>query len=199
MIKFGAILSAISMLSACMHDVDSSSPGKSKAGQITQQPAHQTKPSSVPVTSAADLKPNDAYYLQAIEKKNQAVAKSLGIQRLSQATIDLKMGLIFFKVGKDTQAYEIDVIGSYDPSSKSLEWAWENSALDEDLKITAGKLKSYGEKNNIAALKTPSLNCSEQQAWQYTALAAHLTGVDGAYSAEVKGKRVFVVFKTNSD
>ena len=191
MIKLSAVVGLAVALTACMHAQDGM---PTQNSTHTQDQGHTTQP----VNQAAQQS-NQINYVQAIEQKNQAVAKALGIQRLSQANIDLQMGLIFFKVAQNSQAYEMDVIGSYDPQTKTLQWAWENPDLDPDLKITATQLKAYGAQHQIAALNTPNLNCTEQQAWQYTAMAAHLAGADGAYSAMLKGKRVFVVFKTQID
>jgi hypothetical protein len=57
-------------------------------------------------------------------------------------------------------------------------------------------VRQYGEENGIELLTTQKLECSQEQAWEFTALACKLCEAQGAYRGPAGSAFVFMTFGT---
>lgn len=111
--------------------------------------------------------------------------------------VDLNTGKISFNFadGKKAEA-DVQVIGTYAPNGTFM-WGWEHLSVQGEPAKHAVLLKEFGEQHNIEELVTQPVEIveiSEQQAWEYTALAMRLGNNNGAYRANTGGTWVYMTF-----
>nr|WP_086939864.1 DUF6882 domain-containing protein [Thaumasiovibrio occultus] len=98
-----------------------------------------------------------------------------------------------FADGKEVTA-PVQIIGTYDPSNDSFLWGWDHPSVQPALREHAQLVKEFGETYNIAVLTQPMVTITEQEAWQFVAMANRLGSANGGYRAEAGGPLVFVTF-----
>ncbi|MDC4604266.1 hypothetical protein OHV64_05220 [Acinetobacter baumannii] len=133
-----------------------------------------------------------------LELKTLKASNDWGMNIVDEWDIDLVIGGITFNIGDRQEFFEINVIGTYDERNQTFMWAWEHPSIPQDLQEVALIVKKYGEQYEIAELQQQLVYCSEEEAWNFTALAAHLAKADGAYRGKVNGNWIYIVFKNDS-
>lgn len=78
------------------------------------------------------------------------------------------------------------IIGSYHHKECSFMWAWDHPSVLPALKRSAMVVKDFGKAQAAKELTKGSLICTEQRAWELTALAMRLNQAKGAYRVIVK-------------
>ncbi|MFC3903567.1 hypothetical protein SAMN05421749_102364 [Acinetobacter marinus] len=131
--------------------------------------------------------------------KTALASQAWGMDQIDQWDIDLVMGLISFTIGERIEVFEINVVGTYHVVEQTFMWAWDHPSIPEDLQEVASMVKDYGEEHDIVELQEHIVSCSEDDAWNFTALATHLAEADGAYRAESNGTLTFVVFRNDDE
>lgn len=76
---------------------------------------------------------------------------------------------------------DYEEVGSLSFKSNTWLWAWANPHLDEKVKSEIGKVRDYGQKRNFERLTNSKWKADEYDAWEMTAIAAHLMKAKGAY------------------
>lgn len=78
------------------------------------------------------------------------------------------------------------IVGSYHHRESSFMWAWNHPSVLPALKRNAMVVKDFGKGHAAKELTRGSLICTEQRAWELTALAMRLNQAKGAYRILVK-------------
>ena len=78
------------------------------------------------------------------------------------------------------------IVGSYHHKEHSFMWAWNHPSVLPALKRNAMVVKGFGKEQSAKELTRGSLVCTEQRAWELTALAMRLNQAKGAYRVLVK-------------
>ncbi|MDH3298349.1 MAG: RhsIA family immunity protein, partial [Gemmatimonadota bacterium] len=73
-------------------------------------------------------------------------------------------------------------------------WAWGHPSVQPPLSTHARRMREYGETNRICELTTRKLVSTEEQCWQFTALACKLNEAQGAYRGPAGSALVFMTF-----
>ncbi len=122
-----------------------------------------------------------------LQSVTEAHAKSWGLGSEANWGVDLNTGKLIFKFsdGKKAEA-DVQVIGTFSPNGTFM-WGWDHPSVKGDPAKHAMLLKDFGEKHNIKELLTQPVKISDQQAWEYTALAMRLGKNNGAYRANAGG------------
>ncbi len=116
---------------------------------------------------------------------------------LSEAawSVDQDAGTIVFKVPDGTVATcRVQIIGTYNTADGSWLWGWDHPSVKPPLGAHAHQLKAYGEEHGIVPLTTHKLTCTENDAWQFAALACRLCEAQGAYRGPAGPTLVFMTF-----
>jgi hypothetical protein len=95
---------------------------------------------------------------------------------------------------KLTATAPAQIIGTYSTESGTFLWAWDHPSVLAPLQEHARRVRDYGEEHGVADLTTRKLECEELQAWEFTALACHLCGGQGAYRGPAGPTLVFMTF-----
>ena len=108
--------------------------------------------------------------------------------------VDQDTGLITF-TGKSVMATApVQIVGTYNTLDGTWLWGWDHPSVHDELAGHARTVHEYGEKHGITALITRKLTCGEDEAWEFTALACHLCGTQGAYRGPAGTALVFMTF-----
>ncbi len=98
--------------------------------------------------------------------------------------IDQDEGTIVFTFEDGSVATApVQIVGTYDANDGSFLWGWEHPSVLQQLQQNANQVKEFGELNQVADLVTHKIYCTQERAWEYTALAMRLSESSGAYRA----------------
>lgn len=118
-----------------------------------------------------------------------------GLGQEANWNVDLNEGWLrwSFEGGRVMQA-DVQVIGTYNTRDGSFLWGWDHPSVPEPLRQAAQGLRAWGKARTEQALTTRSVAATEQQAWEWTALAAQQYGASGAYRGRSDATWVYMVY-----
>jgi hypothetical protein len=102
--------------------------------------------------------------------------------------------LTFSAPGGIVATCPVQIIGTYNTKDKTWLWGWDHPSVVPALQKHAQKVKAYGTKHGYRKLTTRKVRSSEDECWEFTALAAHLCKAQGAYRGEADSTLVFMTF-----
>ncbi|WP_225594723.1 MULTISPECIES: DUF6882 domain-containing protein [unclassified Pseudomonas] len=112
-------------------------------------------------------------------------------------SVDQDSGIIEFAHPEGMVAScPVQIIGTYNSADGTWLWGWEHPSVVAPLQEHAFAVRQYGEENGIELLTTQKLECSQEQAWEFTALACKLGEAQGAYRGPAGSAFVFMTFGT---
>lgn len=87
------------------------------------------------------------------------------------------------------------IIGTFHHKDGTFMWGWDHPSVLPALRRNAITVREFGKKQKNKELTRGNVRCSEQRAWELTALAMRLNQAKGAYRVEVKsGVSMFLNF-----
>ena len=111
--------------------------------------------------------------------------------------IDPKAGEIEFHFpdGHRVRA-PFQLIGGYNAEQGQFLWGWDFPGVPESLTHDARLAKAWGEERHLERWTTRKIPCTENEAWEFTGVAARLAGATGAYRVptQAHGPVLFVTF-----
>jgi hypothetical protein len=108
--------------------------------------------------------------------------------------VDQDTGLITFTGKKMVATAPAQIIATYNTQDGTWLWGWDHPSVADDMAEHARQVYEYGEQHGLTDLTTRKLECSEDEAWELTALACHLCGAQGAYRGPAGTAVVFLTF-----
>ncbi len=115
----------------------------------------------------------------------------------SSWSVDLDRGVIEFRNERGWLiTAPVQVIGTYDTRDHTFMWGWDHPSVPERSAQAASRVREYGERHGLGLLTTQLVEISEEQAWQFTAMAAYLSEGNGAYRGPVGTTQVYMTFGT---
>jgi hypothetical protein len=111
---------------------------------------------------------------------------------------DLEAGEIIFTSEKVRAKAALQIIGTLNQNDGTWLWAWANESIPENLCTHAYAVKAYGEKHGISKFCSDKFQCTEAEAWEFTALGCKLGGGQGAYRGPAGSTLVYITFGTPS-
>lgn len=132
--------------------------------------------------------------MEELRLKTEAHAAGWGLGTTDRWDLDQEDGRLVFTGKKVVATAPAQIIGTYSTESGTFLWAWDHPSVLEPLQEHARRVREYGEQHGIAALTTRKLACEELEAWEFTALACHLCGAQGAYRGPAGPALVFMTF-----
>lgn len=138
-----------------------------------------------------------ALLAQSLAELQAKTAAHEGAWLIGEATwaVDQDDGLIVFtRPNGITASAPVQIIGTYNTEDATWLWGWEHPSVLPPLQGHAQHVRAYGEQHSIARLTTQKLSCTEQDAWELTALACKLNEAQGAYRGPAGTALVFMTF-----
>ncbi len=144
----------------------------------------QSDPKQFIVTALAELEQQTAAHQEIWH---------LGAEQQWAANLDTGTLALTFADGTVATA-PIQIVGTYDSENGTFLWAWEHPSVPEPLRTAAQQARQWGEANAAEFYASPRLRCSEQVAWEFTAVTARLGGAKGAYRAITGSTQIYMTF-----
>lgn len=109
--------------------------------------------------------------------------------------VDFEAGTITFRNSKDwVITAPVQLIGTLVPDSGTWLWGWDHPSAPEPVRAHAKLVHAFGTAQGLEALTTRQIEATEEDAWNFTALAAHLAGANGGYRGPTGRALVFMTF-----
>lgn len=110
--------------------------------------------------------------------------------------VDLDLGTITWTNARVTATAPVQVIGTYNQKDGTWLWGWDHPSVPSPASLSAKAMKAYGERHGVTSYTTRKIACTEAEAWQFAAVAAYLTGAQGAYRGPTGTTLVFMTYGT---
>ena len=110
--------------------------------------------------------------------------------------VDETKGVISFTFANNVVvSAPAQVIGTYHVTGKTFSWGWKHPHVTPNLQHHANLVREFGVEYGSEELTTQQVPCTEQRAWEYTALAVLLAEAGGAYCLQTSPDTfVFLTF-----
>lgn len=130
-----------------------------------------------------------------LREATEEQGRQWGLGQEANWNLDLNEGWLrwSFGDGRILQA-EVQVIGTYNTHDGSFLWGWDHPSVPEALRQAAQLARNWGETHAVQELMTRSVSATEQQAWEWTALAAQQYGASGAYRGRSDATWVYMAY-----
>lgn len=139
-----------------------------------------------------------AFIQQSIEGLRAQTAAHSATWHLGEEatwTADQGTGRIRFTFEDGTVAdADFQIVGSYDSLDGTFLWGWDHPSVGEPLREHARLAKEFGLKHALSKYTERMVRCTEEEAWEFTAVAARLGNVNGAYRGPAGTTFVFMTF-----
>jgi hypothetical protein len=119
-----------------------------------------------------------------VQPTNDAHTQAWRLGEEQSWSIDLNHGQILFSFADGTMALApVQIVGTFNAENDSFMWGWSQTSLLPEVQKNAALVKAFGKKHRSTEFTRKKVYCSEQRAWEYTALAMRLGQAKGAYRA----------------
>lgn len=108
--------------------------------------------------------------------------------------VDLDAGRISFIGETKVVSAPLQVIGTYNTLDGTFLWGWDHPSVPKGLDADARLARAFGQRNRLPQFTTRKVECSEDEAWRFTAVALYLSDAQGLYRAPFGTTMVFLTF-----
>ncbi len=88
----------------------------------------------------------------------------------------------------------VQVVGTLNTADGTWLWGWDHPSVPEPLRRDATLVRDFGAAHGLEAFTTRHIEASEEDAWQFAALAAYLAKAQGAYRGPAGSTLIFMTF-----
>jgi hypothetical protein len=134
--------------------------------------------------------------MNELRLKQQINGELFGIGKADRWDVDLDTGVIRFTTGERVASAPVQVIGTMNTDDGSWLWGWDHPSVSGSIGDAARLCRDFGGKYGLEAFTTRKIACTEDDAWQFTAVALLLSGGNGAYRGPSGSTLVFMTFGT---
>lgn len=143
----------------------------------------------------------DMYIQQSVERLRAQTAEHVSGWHLGDhiewgPDLENNRVVFVFPDGSVAEAADAQIVGSYDPASKTFTWGWTHLTAGEEFTQPAHLAKQFGIKNKLQKYTESFVSCTEDDAREFLAVAARLAKTKGAYGGTepATGTILFVTF-----
>ncbi|NET48656.1 MAG: hypothetical protein F6K09_08000 [Merismopedia sp. SIO2A8] len=144
-----------------------------------------------------DIVDIDQYFEKAINHLQSLTAAHEQMWRIGAAEhwdADQETGVLTWSYPDVLVQADFQIIGTYSTLDNSFLWAWDHPSVVVPLTQDAQKVFEFGKIHNIDFLQWRKIECSEEQAWELTALATLVCDRQGAYRGAAGTTSIFMTF-----
>lgn len=132
---------------------------------------------------------------EGLALQTSAHAETWHFDRVDQWEVDMEIGEITFSLSNGNVAKApIQVVGTYNLDNDTFMWGWDHPSVPEPLRGHAELAREWGAIRNLDMFTQRVVVCSEEEAWDFTAVANRLGGGNGAYRGPAGSALVFMTF-----
>lgn len=134
--------------------------------------------------------------LKGLELATEAHKATWGLGREGRWNANQDTGELSLHFEDGTVATaDMQIIGTLNTEDGTFLWGWEHPSVDPELQRNAALVREFGQKHGIKEMTTQKISCTEERAWELTALAMRLASANGAFRAvAAHGTHVFINF-----
>jgi len=88
----------------------------------------------------------------------------------------------------------VQIVGTYNREDHVFQWAWGHSSVVAGLRRHAESAKDWGVRNGQAKYASRVIPATPEEAFQFTAVAASLSGAKGIYRGQTGTAWVYMTF-----
>ena len=89
---------------------------------------------------------------------------------------------------------DMQIVGTYNTENGTFLWGWDHPSVAEPLSKHAALARQFGLDNGLSRYTERMVECTEDEAWEFTAVAARLGEANGAYRGPAGTALVFMTF-----
>jgi hypothetical protein len=95
---------------------------------------------------------------------------------------DLQAGTIRFDLADGTVlTAPMQVVGTYDRNTGTWMWGWDHPSVPAPVAEHAALVHAFGEEYGVDRFVERVIEATEEECWDFTALAVHLADAQGGY------------------
>lgn len=106
---------------------------------------------------------------------------------------DQATGLLTFSTNGTEINFKYFQVGTFSRNTNTWKWAWDNDYILDNIKEKSLEIKAFGHTAHYKKLTDGYFESSEEEAWEFAAIAAHLTNAIGVYRPADKRLLMFLV------
>jgi hypothetical protein len=133
--------------------------------------------------------------MEELKLKQQANTAAWGLGSTDRWDADLDRGTIQFSGPQGlVVTAPVQVIGTFNSNDSTWLWGWEHPSVSESLSHAARLARDFGEQYGLDQYTLRKVRCSQDDAWQFTAVALHLSEATGSYRGPSGSTFAFMTF-----
>lgn len=94
---------------------------------------------------------------------------------------DQATGLLTFSTNDTEINFKYFQVGTFSRNTNTWKWAWDNDHTLDNVKEKSLVVKEFGHNSNYTKLTDGYFESSEEDAWEFAAISAHLANAIGVY------------------
>jgi hypothetical protein len=100
-----------------------------------------------------------------------------------------------FKFTKENEVFHFRYInvGTFSTNTNTWMWSWYNETTHLPLRKAAKKIKNFGKRHGLKKFTTGAISSTEEEAWQFTAIAAKIFKGQFGYRMPIKHLMSFII------
>ena len=152
----------------------------------------------VETNESADATPEQPFLRQALSQLQTQTAsnsKEWGLGTEAQWNLDMNAGTLRFSFANGhVLDAPVQVVGTYNTKNGTFLWGWDHPSVPQPLRRAAQRVHDYGVEHGLERFTTRSIECTQDEAWEFAAAAAKLDSAAGAYRGDASGTWVYMTF-----
>lgn len=146
------------------------------------------------MTTSEELALTLARSMAEIELKQQANIELFGLGTSERCDVDLETGIIKFTSAKRVVTAPVQVIGTFNSKDDTWLWGWDHPSIPKPCAKASELCREFGERYGLVDFTQRKIQCSQEDAWRFTAVALHLSEGTGSYRGPSNTTFVFMTF-----
>lgn len=124
-----------------------------------------------------------------------AHAATWHLEDLENWAVDQDNGRIEFVFSDGTVAEaDVQIVGTNNTADGTFLWGWDHPSVAEPLREHAKLTLQFGQEYELSMYTQRSVECTEEDAWEFTAVATRLGNANGVYRGPAGVALVYMTF-----
>jgi len=133
--------------------------------------------------------------VREMRAKTDAHAKQWRLGKESGWNVDQDKGEIEFSFADGSVVRApVQIIGTYNRTDSVFQWAWGHASVVAGMRRHAEAARQWGVRNRLAKYASRAVPATQEEAFQFTAVAATLSAAKGVYRGQTGTAWVYMTF-----
>lgn len=133
--------------------------------------------------------------VREMRAKTDAHAREWRLGKESGWNVDQDKGEIEFTFADGSAVRApVQIVGTYNREDRVFQWAWGHASVVAGMRRHAEAARHWGARNRQAKYASRAVPATQDEAFQFTAVAASLSGAKGVYRGQTGTAWVYMTF-----